>query len=347
MSSEDRLKQMIGSSEAEPRASKAEWTDFTRRAHGALFTRRAATALGAVALLGGVAFAAVALRPENSPAPIQPAASSPASATPEPTPSATEEEVQLITVPTAEREQWFAQGEKLSWGTTVYGGRIDGSLATDDPVTQEAALWLQMLVAGGSMADQEAGATTAIPEGTELLHVGKEGETLIVDLSPEFTSGGGSLSMQMRLAQVVYTGTQFQGVESVKIWIDGEDAQSIGGEGIDVSRPLTRRDFQDLAPNIVVESPKVGQTISNRDLVTGFANVFEATVQVRIVDEDGTVIFEDFTTATCGTGCWGDFEKQLMFAVDHAQNGRLEVFTYSAKDGTETDAVSIPVHLAF
>jgi spore germination protein GerM len=345
MSTEDRLKEMIDSAHTEGRASEAEWNQFTRRAHGALFRRRAGAVVSGLALVSVAVVAVVVLQPEGStPAPNPPAASTPANATPEPS-QAPEQETQLVTVETAEREQWYAQGEKLSWGTTVYGGRIDASLATDDPITQEAALWLQTLVAGGTAADQEAGTTTAIPKGTELLHVGREGETLIVDLSPEFSSGGGSLSMQMRVAQVVYTGTQFQGIESVKIWIDGEDARSIGGEGIDVSRPLTRRDFQDLAPNIIVESPKPGDELRTYDTISGFANVFEANVAIRVIDENGKKILETFATATCGTGCWGDYEKELLMEIDHDQDGRLEVLTYSAEDGSETDLVSIPVRL--
>ncbi len=41
--------------------------------------------------------------------------------------------------------------------------------------------------------------------------------------------------------------------------------------------------------------------------VTGFANVFEATVSLEVVDAGGNVVHEDFATATCGTGCWGAF----------------------------------------
>jgi immunoglobulin-like protein involved in spore germination/sporulation and spore germination protein len=175
--------------------------------------------------------------------------------------------------------------------------------------------------------------------------VSRDDSVLNVDLSSEFGSGGGSLSMQLRVAQVVYTGTQFDGVDSVQILIDGERVDALGGEGIAIGEPLTRRDFQDFAPAIVVETPKPGETISSGALVTGFANVFEANVNIRVTGANDKVLVETFTTATCGTGCWGDFSKALKFSVDHEQQGRVEVLTFSAEDGSQQDLVSIPVTL--
>lgn len=168
---------------------------------------------------------------------------------------------------------------------------------------------------------------------------------LFVDLSSEFGSGGGSMSMQMRVAQVVYQATQFSGIESARIMLEGEEVDAIGGEGIIVSEPLTRRDFQDFAPNVVVEQPRPGDEFSPGDIVSGFANVFEANVSFRVLDADGKELKTDFTTATCGTGCWGDYEKALNFPLDSPQEGRIEVLTYSAEDGSPQDVISIPVML--
>jgi hypothetical protein len=345
MSTEDRLKGLIGSVKAESRASEQEWNAFAQKAHGALYTRRVATAVGTIALIGVVAFAAVTLRPAGNDNPIGPSTStSPTTAaTPEPTPTGAAPE--FVEVAGSEQELWFAHGEKLSWSTTFAGGQIPLEVAGDGPTDSRAGFWLDFLLGGPMGAHQEAGDTTAIPEGTKLLRVMRNGSTLFVDLSSEFESGGGSLSMQMRIAQVVYTATQFAGVDSVRIMIDGEMVDAIGGEGIIVAEPLTRRDFQDLAPNIVVEQPRPGQELSSGDTVSGFANVFEANVSINVVDENGKKLMETFTTATCGTGCWGEFTQALEFTVDHEQEGRLTVLTYSAEDGSPQDEVSIPVRL--
>jgi hypothetical protein len=343
MSTEDRLRNLIGNAGMESRASEAEWDAFARKAHGALFTRRAAAALGAVTLIGVVVFAAVTLQSTDN-APIPPAPATSGSAEPEETVEPTPSPEPGISVE-GEQELWYVEGEKLSWSSTSMGGEVPAGIADDDPSSQKAAYWLDILVAGVPGPVSETGGTTTIPEGTEVLGVSREGDQLFVDLSREFESGGGSLSMQMRLAQIVYTATQFPGIESARIMIEGEMVDAIGGEGVIVAEALTRRDFKDFAPNIVVEEPRSGQEFSPGDVVSGFANVFEANVNIRVVDVNGKVLGETFTTATCGTGCWGDFEHAMEFGVDSAQEGRVEVLTYSAEDGSEQDLISIPVML--
>jgi spore germination protein GerM len=344
MNTEDRLKNMLNAARVESTPTGTEWDAFARRAHRSLYARRAAVVVGAVTLIAVGAVAAVALTSNPiSEDPLPPVGTPPVEATPTPT-----AEPEPIVVPGSEQELWFVQGERLSWGTTVRNGSISPDLApANDRVAQRAALWLSLLVAGPTGPDQEAGATTAIPEGTELLGVERDLDGLHIDLSSEFESGGGSLSMQLRVAQIVYTATQFEGIDAVSFKIEGKGVDSIGGEGIDVSEPLTRRDFQEsyIAPNIVVESPRPGDEIAGGATVTGFANVFEANVNYRLVDENGEVLDEGFTTATCGSGCWGDFEITLDFEVDSRQEGRVEVLTFSAEDGSEQDVVSIPVVL--
>jgi len=339
MNTEDRLKQMMDAARGESHATEDEWNDFVHRAHRPLYMRRAAAVVGAAALIAVGAFSAVALT-SNDPAPSQDVAGGP-DGSPEPN-----ETVQPpTTVPTEAHELWFVQNERLSWGFTSMGGEVPEGVATQGEGAEEAAYWLDLLVSGPQGPDQEAGATTAIPEGTELLGVSRGGETIYVDLSSEFESGGGSLSMQLRVAQIVYTATQFEGVEAVRITIDGEEVDSIGGEGLILPDPMTRRSFQDFAPYIVVESPKPGAEISSPVAVSGFANVFEANVSIKLTDENDKVLKETFTTATCGTGCWGDFSEAVKFQVDHEQQGRLTVLTYSAEDGSPQNEVIIPVTL--
>ena len=345
MSTEERLKRLIGDAGSEARANETEWNAFAKKAHGALFVRRAAAGLGAAACLGLAVFAGTTLignEPTERFRPIQPAATDSAEPEPSATPTPASEG---ITIETTEQELWFVDGEKLSWGTMAAGGGISAEKADDDPIAQKAAFWLEMLVAGVPGPVLESGGTTAIPEGTDLLHVGRTDSTLFVDLSSEFESGGGSLSMQMRIAQVVYTATQFEGIDAARIMIEGEMVDSVGGEGVMVDRPLTRRDFEGFAPNVVVETPRPGDEFSPGDVVSGFANVFEANVSFLVLDEDGKEIASDFTTATCGSGCWGDFTKALRFAIDAPQEGRIVALTYSAEDGSPQDEISIPVTL--
>ncbi len=87
--------------------------------------------------------------------------------------------------------------------------------------------------------------TTAIPQGTQLISVSKDQKGIHLDLSQEFTSGGGSASMTSRLAQVIYTATSVDRNSAVWINVEGQPLEHLGQEGIIVNQPMTRQDFKD------------------------------------------------------------------------------------------------------
>ena len=132
----------------------------------------------------------------------------------------------------------------------VFFVRDERVAAADRDVTPPGVARAAMtaLLAGPTAEETAAGSSTSIPEGTRLLGLRITGRVAEVDLSGEFASGGGSLSMLTRVAQVVYTLTGFPTVGSVRFLIDGEKVDSIGGEGVIVDHPLTRADLPDQAP---------------------------------------------------------------------------------------------------
>jgi hypothetical protein len=153
--------------------------------------------------------------------------------------------------------------------------------------------------------------------------------------------------MQMRLGQVVYTLTQFPTVEGVRFELDGRPVDVFSGEGIILDHPVSRADYDDLLPVIVVESPKRGATVSSPVRVSGTANVFEANVTVVILDAAGNEIARTFTTATCGTGCRGDFSVSVPFEVGEEQAGTIVVHDDDAAGtGTPPHQIHVPVILS-
>jgi germination protein M len=188
------------------------------------------------------------------------------------------------------------------------------------------------------------GMTTAIPAGTSLHSVTVANGVATVDLSSEFASGGGSLSMQERVAQVVFTLTQFPHVERVRFRIDGSPVSTIGGEGLMVDG-VDRATFVNVTPKILVESPTPGEVVRSPLHLSGMANTFEATVNYAITDSGGTVLAKGFTTATAGSGTWGTFAATVPFAVKKSGLGRLAVYEVSAKDGSRVNEISVPIQL--
>jgi len=196
---------------------------------------------------------------------------------------------------------------------------------------------------------EEAGASpalgTTIPAGTILLGLDIADGLATVDLSREFESGGGSASMFGRLAQVVYTLTQFPTVEGVAFRLDGRPVTVFSGEGIVLDGPSVRSDYEAFLPPVFVDSPAWGGTLANPGRVTGVANVFEATFMIELRDADGNRLFRDHAMATCGTGCWGTFDVTLRYDVARRQTGSLLVYVLSARDGSIESLRTYPVTL--
>jgi hypothetical protein len=232
-----------------------------------------------------------------------------------------------------------------SSSTTVYFLR-DGKIA---PVRREIPATLDPqraalieLLEGPTAGEAADGLVNAIPVGTELLGLSLDSGVATVNLSGAFDDGGGSASMLGRVAQVVATLTRFDDVTRVAFALDGESVTAIGGEGVVVDPPIGRRAIEEQTPQILIESPLPGDTVTSPVRLRGTANVFEANVSIEVRDEKGTVILETFTTATSGTGTRGTFDTKLSLPT---ASGKLTIvaFEASAEDGRPLHAVDVPV----
>lgn len=202
---------------------------------------------------------------------------------------------------------------------------------------------LEELLIGPNAAEKAAGLTSTIPAGTKLLGVTIENRTAIVDLSSDYASGGGSLSMMARVAQVVFTLTQFPTVDNVAFKMDGQPLTTLGGEGIILDQPQTRVDWEDFSPAVLIESPVFGDKVSSPLRVTGTANVFEATFHIDVVDSAGKTVATQLVTATSGTGTRGTFDVTISWSGAASGQGKIIAWYDSAKDGSRVEVVSVPV----
>lgn len=215
--------------------------------------------------------------------------------------------------------------------------------ATGDGVASAA---MEGLLAGPSADEEQAGLATAIPDGTELLGVTITDGVATVDLSEEFGSGGGSASMMGRVAQVVFTLTQFPTVDAVSFEVEGTPVTELGGEGLLLAAPQTRADWEDLTPAILVESPLPFEEVTSPLRITGTANTFEATFRIDVTDGEGLIVYDEPAMATSGTGTRGTFDVSASFEVPRPGIGSVIVFEDSAEDGSPIHIVEIPVRVS-
>ena len=272
--------------------------------------------------------------PSPTPAPsVSPSAEPSGSASAAPTPAGSPAETMIV------RTYFVLGGEPGSVGLVPVLRVVPKSVAV-------AAAAMNALLAGPTAAEAaDRTITSAIPDGTRLLGVSIKNGVSIVDLSTEFDSGGGTASMEYRLAQVVYTLTQFTTVKSVVFQIEGQTVTVFGSEGIVLDGPVGRADYYDQLPSIFVDRPAYGAALNDPGRVTGNANVFEAQFRVAILDASRKTLVDEQVKATCGSGCRGTFAVTLNYTVGKAQWGTLRVYDPSEKDGTPQDIREYPVWL--
>jgi hypothetical protein len=132
-------------------------------------------------------------------------------------------------------EVWFARG-----------GRLVEGLRTHSATRQVATAAVEALLSGPDPAERADGIRSEIPPGTRLNGIAIANGVARVDLSSDYQEAASSSSLRLRLAQVVYTLTQFPTVSKVRFVVDGEPV---------LDHAVGRRAYKELAP---VATPLAG-----------------------------------------------------------------------------------------
>lgn len=272
--------------------------------------------------------------PDLTPTPSDPTPSEEPGSTPTttPTPSGSPSATTIV------RAYFVLGGDQRSTGLVPV-------LRVIPETTAVATAAMNAVLSGPSASESGDKVSSAIPSGSRLLGLTIRNGIATVDLSTEFDSGGGSASMQYRLAQVVYTLTQFSTVKSVIFQVEGQTVTVFGGEGIVLDGPVGRADFTDQLPSVFVDRPAFGAAFASGGHVTGNADVFEAAFLIAVLDGSGKKLADEQVMATCGTGCRGTFDVTIQYTVSKAQWGTLRAYNLSAKDGSVEDVRDYPVWL--
>lgn len=237
-------------------------------------------------------------------------------------------------------------------------------LRTVPKSTATATAAMDALLAGPSAKERAATPQieTLIPAGSKLLGLEISGDLATVDLSAEFASfspddawDSGMFELRGRLAQVVYTLTQFTTVDRVTFKLEGTPVKVLAGmadpedgssETIALDGPVTRATYRDrYLPLIFVDLPAWGAALPTGARVAGLANVFEAQFRMALLDDSDKILVDVPVVASCGTGCWGTFDVPVSYKVPRAQWGTLRVWVISEFSGKPAAIREYPVYL--
>jgi hypothetical protein len=255
-----------------------------------------------------------------------------AAPTDSPSPAPTTEPATEPATPAPEDTEPVIQGTSEA---TAYFVRSDDSGVWVEPETHDldaptlgvAGAAIRLLVEGDTT---DPNLETLAPEGTEILGVDIAERVLVVDLSGAVRDAGGSSSQEIGFAQqLAHTGAQFDTVDAVRLRIEGADITELWGH-LDWSEPIEPDPFA-LAP-IDIQSPEWSAEVRAGEVtLSGEANTFEATVELRLIAPDTSVVEEAFTTATSGSGERGTWEH--TFTIDEPGRWSVEAVEPDPSDG--------------
>ncbi len=109
----------------------------------------------------------------------------------------------------------------------------------------DSELYLQQaivsLMQGPTPDEKRKGFLTAIDHNAKVRSITLKNRIADIDFNSAIESGGGGELNLNRLDQIVYTATQFDGVDAVRIRINGKAKSTFGSDGISISSPLRRK----------------------------------------------------------------------------------------------------------
>ena len=111
----------------------------------------------------------------------------------------------------------------------VYKADIDGS---------KIRYAVNCLMRGPKPEEQQKGVYTEIPPSAQIINITETSDKVIVNLTSAYVNGGGTESLYKRLYQLIKT-VKLNTDLPVYLFIDGQRADVVGGEGIMLSQPLS------------------------------------------------------------------------------------------------------------
>ncbi len=116
----------------------------------------------------------------------------------------------------------------------VYNKEIDGS---------QIRFAVNALIKGPKKEERAKGVYTEIPSDSEVINISELSDKVVVNLNSAYVTGGGTDSLYKRLYQLIKT-VKLNSKLPVYLFIDGQRADVVGGEGIMLSQPLSNSSLE-------------------------------------------------------------------------------------------------------
>jgi hypothetical protein len=197
---------------------------------------------------------------------------------------------------------------------------------------------VRALFAGPDPAEKAAGLTTAIPAGSIVEGLSFNGSLAYMDVNGQFFAATTKSVFTVRLAQVVYTLTEFTGVDRVQLYLHGLTLPRI--LGLPTTGPLTRTDLTGAVDDFLIVSPAVNESVASPITVSGISE-FSGALEIQLTDPNGQLIVNTVNTTTVGE----TFTYTYPFASNHAGTATLRVYAAPDRSTTAQLVASIPVTL--
>ena len=98
---------------------------------------------------------------------------------------------------------------------------------------------LNQLMNGPSQYEKSVGVYSEIPKNVKILGIVESSNKIIIDVSGNIQTGGGADSINSRMKQFIKTALANSPKKPIYLYIDGKQAEVLGGEGIMISQPLS------------------------------------------------------------------------------------------------------------
>lgn len=116
----------------------------------------------------------------------------------------------------------------------VYNKDVDGS---------QIKFAVNALIKGPKQEERAKGVYTEIPSDSEVINISELSDKVVVNLNSAYVTGGGTDSLYKRLYQLIKT-VKLNSKLPVYLFIDGQRADVVGGEGIMLSQPLSNSSLE-------------------------------------------------------------------------------------------------------